>query len=127
MPDQEASPDVAQAISMKKVRKHLASVYGELSEAAQAAFLARMLLRLNLLARGTYSPGDDGVDDAVMLRKFNEAQNRIESQLVGLLQSSPKRYPDDVFANVIVDQFEQLGISQSTVADIVEASRRDSN
>jgi hypothetical protein len=111
---------------MKDVRDHLAMAYGGLSKAGQALFLARMLLRLNLLARGTYSVGD-GVEDAAMLRRFNEAQNRIESQLVSLLSSNLDRYPDDVFANIIVDQFEQLGISAAAASNIIQSCRDTAN
>jgi hypothetical protein len=111
---------------MSTPREHLTTVYTEMTEAAQIVFLARMLLRLNLLARGTYAVGD-GVEDAVMLRKFNEAQNRIESQLIRLLLSDGKRYPDDVFANIIADQFELLGISTRTAAEIIESSRAASS
>jgi hypothetical protein len=103
---------------MKNVREDLAASYGKLSEGKQALFLARILLRLNLLARGTYSVGE-GVNDPNMLRKFNEAQNRIEAQLLSLLQSNPKRYPDDVFSNILIDQFEWLGMSSSAAVDMI--------
>jgi hypothetical protein len=109
---------------MKHLREHLVSVYTGMTNSAQAVFLARMLLRLNVLGRGTYSVGE-GVEDPALLRKFNEAQNRIESQLVRLLLSDLKRYPDDVFANIVFDQFEMLGLSSQITMAIIDESGRN--
>jgi hypothetical protein len=107
---------------MADLREHLVAIYAQMAETTQAVFLARVLLHLNVLARGTYAVGD-GVCDPTMLRKFNEAQNRIESQLVNLLLSDARRYPDDVFANMLADEFEILGLSSATAMNIINTSR----
>jgi hypothetical protein len=108
---------------MTDLRDHLVATYGEMNESCQAVFLARLLLHLNVFARGTYVGGTDDVQAPKMLRKFNEAQNRIASQLVKLLCSDSKRYPDDVFANILAEEFEILGLSSATAMNIINTSR----
>jgi len=112
---------------MKNVREHFAASFSQLTEAAQALVLTRILLRFTLEGRGTYSVGDDRVNDAALLRKCNEAQHRIASQILHILLSDRKRYPDDVFANVIVDQFESMGMSPTTALKIIESCMIDGN
>ena len=55
------------------------------------------------------------------LRAFNEAQNRIAGQLVRLLTSNEHRYPDDVFANILADQFEILKFTPEKVSAFFDA------
>ena len=75
-----------------------------LDAAHQSLILARLANRLSLIARETYAVGE-GVSDGKRLRAFNEAQNRILAQLERLLAADPERYPDDVFAGILMDQF----------------------
>ena len=104
---------------MKDVREHFVAIYSGLNEHTQATTLTRLLFHFTLMGRDTYSVGTDGVNDAVALRKCSEAQHRIASQLLSLLLSDSRRYPDDVFANIVVDQFKTLGVSPSLARKIV--------
>ena len=63
---------------------------------------------------GEHLPGD-GVADSTRLRAFNEAQNRIAAQLVRLLTADQNRYPDDVFASVLVDQLQMVGVDPERI------------
>jgi hypothetical protein len=104
---------------VKDIREYFVTTYSGLSEQAQATTLTRLLFHFTLLGRDTYVAGTDDVNDAAALRKCNEAQHRIASQLLHLLQSDARRYPDDVFAHIVIDQFESLGASPSLVRKII--------
>jgi hypothetical protein len=97
-----------------ETRKQIAARYAALGREHQAIFLARLGDRLSLMARETYAQGD-GASDGTRLRAFNEAQNRILGQLVRLPTSGPARYPDDVFANILMDQFQTLKIDPAQI------------
>ncbi len=58
--------------------------------------------------------------DGARLRAFNEAQNRIQAQLLRLLTASTQRYPDDVFANILVDQFQALRVDPEDLRGLSE-------
>jgi len=80
----------------------------------QIELLARLAHRLTVMARETY--GDDGVAaDGKSLRAFNEAQHRILGQLLKLVTADERRYPDEVFANILVDQFAMLQIDPGKI------------
>jgi hypothetical protein len=95
-------------------RKRIAARLSALDREHQAVLLARLADRLSLMARETYLPGD-GVADSTRLRAFNEAQNRIAAQLVRLLTADQNRYPDDVFASVLVDQLQMVGVDPERI------------
>jgi hypothetical protein len=99
---------------MNDLRQRLAVQYATSSSQSQVLFLVKLANRLTFLARDTY---DDhyGVSDSVRLRSFNEANHRIAAQLVHMLAADEKRYPDDVFANILVDQFEILKLDPETL------------
>lgn len=100
--------------STDETRKRIAAQYSALDSARQAVLLARLADRMSLMARDTYDP-NGGVADGARLRSFNEAQNRILAQLLRLLTASTQRYPDDVFANILVDQFQTLRIDPEQI------------
>ena len=91
-------------------RKVIARLYTALDLPKQISAIATLGDQLTLLARDTYD-SSGGVTDSVRLRNFNEAQNRVLGQLIGLLAQTDKRYPDDVFANIVVDQLDLLHLS----------------
>ena len=98
------------------IRKRIAAQYVALGDERQAVLLARIADRLSLMARDTYDT-NGGVSDGTRLRAFNEAQNRILAQLLRLLTHSAQRYPDDVFANILVDQIQQLHMDPEQTFD----------
>ena len=88
--------------------------YAAMDAQSQMVFLAKLAHTLTIRARGTYDM-HGGVEDSVKLRAFNEAQHRISAQLLHLLEGDERRYPDDVFANILIDQCQTLGISPEKV------------
>jgi hypothetical protein len=71
-----------------------------------------------MAARTTYRVGH-GVVDSDLLRSFNEAHNRLAEQLSHLLDDEMKRYPDDVFANIVVDNLVNVGFSEEKMRRIL--------
>jgi hypothetical protein len=94
------------------VRRRIADHYAVLNNQQQTVLLARLADRLTLVGRSTY-----GMTDNIKLRAVNEAQNRILAQLLRLLMGNESRYPDDIFANILVDQFEILELDPETIID----------
>ncbi|HEY1930593.1 MAG TPA: hypothetical protein VGG99_01145 [Acetobacteraceae bacterium] len=99
---------------VNETRKRIAARYAALDGKRQAVLLARVADRLTLLARDTYD-ATGGVADNVRLRAFNEAQNRVLAQLVRVITTDRHRYPDDVFANILVDQCEILRVDPEQI------------
>ena len=94
---------------MNDIRQRISSRYLALDRQGQILLLAKLANRLTIVARDTYDL-QGGVADEVRLKAVNEAQHRILSQLLRLLTDDARRYPDDVFANILVDQFNNLSL-----------------
>lgn len=93
------------------IRDHIASRYEALARRDQELFLVTLCNWLTLVARDAYS---DRMD-ANRLRAVNEALHRILDQLHHSIASNTQRYPDDVFANILVDQFDMLGLDPTRI------------
>ena len=100
---------------MNDIRQRISSLYLALDRQEQILMLAKLADRLTIVARDTYDL-QDGVADAVRLRACNEAQHRILAQLLRLLTDDARRYPDDVFANILVDQFNNLSLDPNDLS-----------
>jgi hypothetical protein len=109
---------------MSDIRDQIAARYTALQGRSQILVLAKLADRLTLLARDTYD-GQVGVTDGARLRAFNEAQNRVVAHLVRLLTGDEHRYPDDVFANVLVDQFDILQLDPDEILRMLDRARDD--
>ena|SRR5277367_1764715 len=110
---------------MSDIRDEIAARYAALAVRSQTLLLAKLGARLTLLARGETYDQHGGVADSARLRAFNEAQHRILGQLVRLLTADERRYPDDVFANVLVDQFEILQLDLAEISNALDRARDD--
>jgi hypothetical protein len=95
---------------MNDIRQRISSRYLALDRKDQILMLAKLADRLTLVARDTYDL-EGGVADNVRLRAFNESQHRILAQLLRLLIADEHRYPDKVFANILLDQFDILRLN----------------
>jgi hypothetical protein len=104
---------------MNDIRHSIATRYAGLHTPDQIMLLAKLADTLTLMARDTYDQRG-GVKDGVRLRAFNEAQNRILAQLLRLLAIDERRYPDDVFANIMVDQFQILKIDPGRILELLD-------
>jgi hypothetical protein len=92
----------------------IAADYVASDRQSQVMPLAKLADWLSLMARDTYDR-EGGVADSARLRAASEAQNRILAQLVRLLTADDRRYPSDVFANILVDQFRTLGLDAAGI------------
>lgn len=84
----------------------LASGYIRLSAAEKICFLAALSFDITLLVRGRYSNEPQLVrsEPDSLVGTLNELQNKVSSQLAAMTQGSLKRYPDDVFIQVLVER-----------------------
>ena len=77
--------------------------YTQRSEEQQLRILCRLSFYLTIGAR-TYYSVDTQLDNALnAMEIFNELQHSITGQILQLLDGSNKRYPDDVFINILVE------------------------
>lgn len=104
------------------VRRTLTSRYADLDLSTQQLFLAKAGYWLSLSARETFRPGTDAVDNAPLLRAFSEAHHRIFDQLIGMMAGSDQRYPDDVFANILVDNVVNVRLDPAKLLTLLSAS-----
>ena len=101
------------------IRSRAATSYSALDAQQQAVLLARLANLLVIEGRATYDL-HGGVENCPRLRAVNEAQNRVLAQLLRLLLSSEERYPDNVFANILVDQFDMLNLNPTKLLSLLE-------
>jgi hypothetical protein len=99
---------------MKDIRQDTIARYSAMDLQHQLIFLTRLASRLTLVGRDTYDR-QGGVADGGRLRTVNEVQNRISSQLLKMLKDDKRRYPDDVFANILIDYLQELKIHPEDV------------
>lgn len=105
-------------MSHNELRKQFSDAYSKASLTCQTRFLAKPLSHLTMTARITYEVGQ-GVADGDLLRAFNEAHNRVASQLSHLLEDEVRRYPDDVFANIIIDNLISTRFSEARIRKLL--------
>jgi len=106
-----------------ETRKHVVARFAAMGAEDQVLVLVRLANRLSLMARETYAAGG-GVSDSDRLRRFNEAENRILAQTERLVMSDSRRYPDDVFADILCDQFEMLDLDPEVLLGTFDAVAR---
>jgi hypothetical protein len=86
------------------MREELVRYYSSLDDRSQREYLARLVLHITVAGRAGY---DKPVDELVgRLRSLNEIVHRIAAQLSSLVGGTRDRYPDQVFANVLLDEIE---------------------
>lgn len=98
-----------------EIRKRIVERYCTLTLLDQERFLANVGHWLTMAGRGTYVVGEDNVHDGPTLRKVNEGAHRIFDQLRLMLMSSDQRYPDDVFAGILVEKFRAAKLDPRTI------------
>lgn len=84
---------------MKKLSTRFLSV----SDKEKAAILLAYAVRMTIIARESYGQIDE------LSRNCNETIHKIASQALALILGSTKRYPDDVFIEMIIAGAEQKG------------------
>lgn len=99
----------------EEIRNRLVERYCALALPDQECFLADVGHWLTMAGRGTYVAGEDRVHDGPTLREVNEGAHRIFDQLGLMLASSDQRYPDDVFAGILVEKFRAAKLDPKTL------------
>jgi hypothetical protein len=99
---------------MNDVRATVVARLAGLDVGNKIIILATIINKLSFEARDTYDKRG-GVSDCKKLRQFNEAINRVSSQMIRLLAEDERRYPDEVFANILADQFEALRLDPKII------------
>lgn len=108
-------------MDVSEVRRRLSAAYDGLDQRSQEIFLAKVGYWLTLAARDTFVPGTDAVEDGERLRAFSEATHRVLDQLSKMVTNSG-RYPDDVFANILVDNAQAVRLNPMELLEILAAS-----
>jgi len=86
--------------------------YPALPSEQQIHLLVQLAAEVTVWARRTYEVGTENVADPRTLRTFNEFEHRVVGQLAHLLDGSANRYPDDVFAEMLVAYARELQCEQ---------------
>lgn len=81
--------------------KEALEIFSDLSNEEKADFLARLAYELTVAARDAYEIGTDDLTNPKLMRSINEIQHRILSQLSAILRKDEKRYPDEVFWQIV--------------------------
>ena len=96
--------------------------YSGRSPEQQIRVLCILSFYLTLTGRTLYLFDTSVEHRALGLKIINEIQHSIASQVLPLLEDSPKRYPDDVFINIVVEKGDEL--REAVIWDLQEALRR---
>jgi hypothetical protein len=96
--------------------------YSQRSPEQQIRVLCLLSFYLTLTGRSLYGSDTSVEDRAQGLKIINEIQHSIVSQVGPLLEDSPKRYPDDVFINIIIEKSGEL--REAVIWDLQEALPR---
>jgi hypothetical protein len=108
------------------IRSQIVARFAALDEPSQILVLAKIANRLTLVGRETYKLRE-GVEDSTRLRLVNEAMGRIVEQQLHLLSKDKDRYPDDVFANILVDQFSALKLDKKSIQMFIQWMEGDNS
>src|SRR5687768_42812 len=90
----------------------LKDTYAGLSDEQKMLLLPLLSHQLTISARGSY-PGQ--VPPEITNRHlvtYNEIQHQVSSMVDSLMNDSTKRYPDDVFMNIIIEKAKSGGCEQ---------------
>jgi hypothetical protein len=85
---------------------HAPEVFAQLPHEDKLNFLVGLAHELTIVGRDTYCLGGSGLDSPQRLRALNEIQHRILAFCLALMKDDPKRYPEDVLLNIILDHPE---------------------
>jgi hypothetical protein len=96
--------------------------YGQQSVKQQIYALCLLSSYLTLEGRSLYPPSISIEQAYKVLKTINEIQHSIVNQLIPLLTDNPRRYPDDVFINIIIEKSDYL--HDAVVRGLSEALHR---
>jgi len=82
------------------------------------AMVARLLYALTMFARGTYTPGGDGLAQPESMRRFNELIHRVAGQQRENIDGITGR-PDTIFLKMIGEEFLALGVNAESLIQML--------
>lgn len=80
------------------------AAYSRLTSDRQIRVLANYAHNLTVVARGTYVPGTEDIDDPRRLRMLNELQHRVTGHLRQLLADDSQRYPNEIIVHIVTGE-----------------------
>ncbi len=75
------------------------------SQTEKVAMLLALAVHLTILTRESYGPGNE------IGEKYNETLHRLVSQALAMTVGSDKKYPDEVFVDMLLAGSKHKGIS----------------
>ena len=83
------------------------SSFSALSTNEQERVLSVLAHQLTVYARDAYEEIGEGGEGAIKLRAFNEVLHNVTGQLAAMLRNNDKRYPDDVFIDIVFETAQE--------------------
>lgn len=83
--------------------------------------LARLLHALSFVARETYRPGSEEVDDPVRLRRISELLHRVATKQVQLLAASEAGMPDATFLPFLAEALDEIAVRPDALGGLMSA------
>ena len=77
--------------------------------------LSLLAHQLTVYARDAYEEIEEGGKGAIKLCAFNEVQHNVTDQLAAMLRDDDKRYPDDVFIDIVVGKGQYGGCEDDVI------------
>ena len=105
-------------MTSSEIREQFANAYLALDKRGRELLLVKTSHWLTIVGRDTYDTKGDVVDGP-RLRAVNEALHKISGQLRQMISASDRRYPDTVFANIIMDQFELMRLDPAKLFELM--------
>ena len=90
------------------------------SREEQIRWLARLLFKITIFARGTYEEGTENLTDPSGMRRFNELMHRVSLFQLALINDDPNRYPDEIFFKSLSAALHEVGLRHSEVVRLVK-------
>jgi len=97
----------------------------QLPEERKILFFSFLAHELTVFARGAYpEQGQNNGESTNKLMAFNEMEHNITSQLAHMLAKNEKRYPDEVFADILFEKAQTANCESDLVVAFDFAFKR---
>lgn len=93
--------------------------FKSMSTEERVSWLAHLMFFVSMLARGTYEPGTNGLDNATDLRRFNELLHRIATHQLKTIDEDPAGMPDEIFFTILDESTAELNTSLEPLFDFM--------
>jgi hypothetical protein len=103
---------------MELTQERIRRTYSRMAPAEQARFLALLAHNLTVSARYWYPTEEDHLAPPGSLMAINELQHTVTGQLTKLLWDDDKRYPDDVFIDILFSMAQSSDVERHLIAAV---------